>query len=66
MRIYKKIYSQHGILAGQAAWTHDKKPGLRLKMRGRQFYDTISLEDLESQVLTELGVSQPNRGRADQ
>ena len=58
MRIYKEVLSPRGIHLGDAAWTSDHKPGVRVKKPRHKFYDVLSLEDLERQVFEALGIKE--------
>ena len=56
MRNHKKIHSPRGILFGEADWTSDHKPGVRVKKPQHNFYDVVSLEEIERQVYEALGI----------
>ena len=56
MRNHKKIQSPRGILFGDATWTSDHKPGIRVKTPQHNFYDVISVEEIVRQVYDALGI----------
>ena len=56
MRIYKKVLSPRSVLVGNPVWTSDHKPGIRVKKPQHNFYDVVSLEEIERQVYEALGI----------
>ena len=56
MRIYKKVWPQRRILLGDVVWTSDHKPGVIVKKPQHNFYDVVSVNEIERQVYEVLGI----------
>lgn len=52
----KYVYTPLNIKIGEAVWTKDKKPGLRIKRPNHNLYDVVELENVVRQVCDILGI----------